>query len=88
VLCLTDVAIEYSVSPPAREAREDEDRGPNESLLSEGTRDATEAAERSDAVAGVQPGTETETGTNADRIPNSELLAPCGRRDAPPPAGG
>jgi hypothetical protein len=41
--------------PPAREAREGVDRGSDESLLSEGTRDTTEAAERSDAAAGVRP---------------------------------
>ena len=36
----------------AAKPREGADRGPDESLLSEATRDATEAAERSDAAAG------------------------------------
>jgi hypothetical protein len=51
----------------APKAREGANRGLDGSSLPEKTRDATEAAERSDAAAGVDPGTETETGKGGIR---------------------
>jgi hypothetical protein len=48
-------------------------RGTHESTLSEGTREATEAAERSDAPAGVDPGTDTETETETDSIQDFKM---------------
>jgi hypothetical protein len=50
----------------AAKPREGANRGFDGSLLPEKTRNATEAAERSEAAAGGHPGTETETGTDAD----------------------
>jgi hypothetical protein len=47
-------------------AHEGAGRESDESVLSEETREAAEAAERSDAAAGGHPGTETETGTGTD----------------------